>query len=65
MVYSGARFYCQAECGENIYDFAKEIVEFRKTKHRDLIVKFNHIYIEVDDTMTAEDVINEYRSNFK
>ena len=52
--------YCQAECGEHIDDFAKELVEFRKNNECDIVAKFNGIIVEVTAQTTEKDIIDFY-----
>lgn len=60
MFNKGIRYYVEADSGEYIIKFAMEVVEFRKTIKRDIIAKFNNVYIEVNDKMTSEDVVGKY-----
>ncbi|MEE1084985.1 MAG: hypothetical protein UH850_14760 [Paludibacteraceae bacterium] len=53
--------YCEAECGENIWNFAKELVGYRKETECDVIGKFNDICIEVKKQTTERDIIDFYR----
>ena len=53
--------YCEAECGENIWNFAKELVDYRKETECDVIGKFNDICIEVKKQTTEKDIIDFYR----
>lgn len=51
---------CKAEPGQNISHFADEVV-YQMNEHRSrAIAVFNDVYIEVDSTMTAEDIEREY-----
>lgn len=50
-----------AECGEHISNFARELAEYKKTVDYDIIGRFNDILIEVTKDMTEEDIINTYR----
>lgn len=50
-----------AECGEHISNFARELVEYEKTVDYDIIGRFNRTLIEVTKGMTEEDIINTYR----
>lgn len=56
----GVRYFVEADSGENIISFAIEVIKFRKTINRDIIAKFNDIYIHVNDKMTSEDVVGNY-----
>ncbi len=60
MFNKGIRYYVEADSGEHIIKFAMDVVEFRKTIKRDIIAKFNNVYIEVNDKMTSEDVVGKY-----
>lgn len=51
--------YCEAECGEHISNFAKELVAFRKENMCDIIAKFNDTYIEVKVHTTEQDIIDQ------
>lgn len=53
--------YCEAECGEYIENFAKELVEYRKETVCDVIGKFNDICIEVKKQTTEKDILDFYR----
>ena len=53
--------YCEAECGEYIEHFAKELVEYRKETVCDVIGKFNDICIEVKKQTTEKDILDFYR----
>lgn len=53
--------YCEAECGENIWNFAKELVDYRKETECDVIGKFNDICIEVKKQTTEKDIVDFYR----
>lgn len=53
--------YCEAECGETIYNFAKELIDYRKGTACDVIGKFNDTYIEVKKQTTEKDIIDFYR----
>ena len=55
---------CEAECGEYIENFAKELVDYRKTTTCDVIAKFNDIYIEVTNQTTEKDIIDSYMRQF-
>lgn len=55
--------YCVAECGENIHDFAKELVDYRKESMCDIIGKFNDIYIEVKNQTSETDIIEFYQQH--
>jgi hypothetical protein len=50
-----------AEFGEHISNFARELTEYKKTVDYDIIGRFNNILIEVTKDMTEEDIINTYR----
>lgn len=51
---------CKAEPGQNISHFAEEVI-YQMNEHRSrAIAVFNGVYIEVDETMTAEDIEREY-----
>lgn len=52
--------YCEAECGEHIEHFAKEIVNYRKDIECDVIAKFNDICIEVKKQTTVNDILDFY-----
>ena len=52
--------YCEAEIGEEISNFAKELVDYRKETVCDVIGKFNNVYVEVNKEMTEQDVIDSY-----
>ena len=54
--------YCVAESGEHIGNFAKELVEYRKTVSLDVFGKFNDIYIEVTNQTTEKDIIDFYHN---
>ena len=49
--------YCEAEFGEYISDFAKELVEYRKESICDVIAKFGDVYVEGTVNTTVEDII--------
>lgn len=51
---------CEAEAGENIWQFAKELVEYRKIIQCDVIGIFNGIYIEVRSKTTESDIVRSY-----
>lgn len=51
---------CEAECGENIWHFAKELVDYREATQCDLIGIFNGIYIEVRQKTKEDDIIRTY-----
>ena len=53
--------YCEAECGEHIENFAKELVDYRKETVCDVIAKFNDICIEVTKQTTEKDIVDFYR----
>lgn len=53
--------YCEAEAGENIYRFAKELVDYKKETVFDVIGKFNDICIEVTKQTTEKDILDFYR----
>lgn len=53
--------YCEPEWGEQIDDFAKELVDYRKETVCDVIGKFNDIYIEVTKQTTEKDILDFYR----
>ena len=53
--------YCEAECGEHISNFAKELVDYRKETVCDVIGKFNDICIEVTKQTTEKDILDFYR----
>jgi hypothetical protein len=55
--------YCEAELGEDIYNFAKELIDYRKETICDVIGKFNDIYIEVKNNTTEKDIIDFYRQH--
>ena len=57
--------YCEAECGEHITDFAKELVGYRKESVCDVIAKFGDVYIEVTSATTAEDIIDHFQKCMK
>lgn len=50
-----------AEWGDHISTFARELVEYKKTVDYDIIGRFNETLIEVTKDMTKEDIINRYR----
>lgn len=52
--------YCEAEYGEHILDFAKQIVAYAKEVPCDVIGRFGFIYIPVTKEMTEKDVIDYY-----
>ena len=52
---------CEAECGENIWNFAKELIDYRSTHVCDVIGKFNDVYIEVKHQTTEDDIIHYYK----
>lgn len=54
--------YCEAECGEHIEHFAKELVEYKKETQYDVIGKFNDICIEVKKQTTVDDILDYYRT---
>lgn len=54
--------YCEAEPGEMIQNFAKELVDYRKSTKCDIIAKFNDVYIEVKSTTTEKDIIDNYHN---
>lgn len=51
---------CEAQCGEHINDFAKELVNYRKQSVCDIIGKFNDVYIEVNIHTTEKYIIDYY-----
>lgn len=53
--------YCEAEPGENIYNFAKELVDYRRESNFDVVAKFNDICIEVKKQTTEKDIVDFYR----
>jgi hypothetical protein len=57
--------YCEAEFGEDIYNFAKELIDYRKETICDVIGKFNDIYIEVKNNTTEKDIIDFYRQHIQ
>ena len=57
--------YCEAECGEHITDFAKELVEYRKESVCDVIAKFGDIYIEVNPDTTVENIIDHFHRAYE
>ena len=60
MICNGMRWYYEADKGDNINHFAEEVVKRRKHFNCNIIAKFNDIYIDVDDAMTAEDIVKKY-----
>ena len=52
--------YCEAECGENIHHFAKQLIEYRKETNCDIIGNFNDICIEVTEQTTEEAILDFY-----
>ncbi len=52
--------YCEAESGQHIIHFAKELVDYRKEVGCDVIGKFNDILIEVRENTTEKDIIDRY-----
>lgn len=52
--------FCEAECGEYIWSFAKELIDYRKTCACDVVGKFNDVYIEVKQQTTEDDVVHYY-----
>lgn len=51
---------CKAEPGQNISHFAEEVIYQMNKECSRAIAVFNGVYIEVDETMTAEDIEREY-----
>lgn len=60
MINKGLLYHIEAEYGKNISTFANEIAEFRKSIKKDIIAKFDDVYIIVNDKMTPEDIIKEF-----
>lgn len=50
-----------AEWGDHLSTFARELVEYKKTVDYDIIGRFNGTLIEVTKDITEEDIINTYR----
>ena len=57
--------YCEAESGEHIHNFAKELVDYKKKTVCDIIGKFNDIYIEVTQNTTEKDIVDFYHKQVK
>ena len=55
--------YCEAELGERIDNFAKELVNYRKDNTCDVIGEFNGIYIKVNIQTTVQDIIDFYHQH--
>lgn len=52
--------YFTPERGENIWNFAKELVGKRKKIACDIVGKFNDVYIEVKQQTTEDDIVRYY-----
>lgn len=57
--------FCEAECGEYIGDFAKQLVEYRKESVCDVIARFNDVYIEVKEQTSEKDIIDFYHTKYE
>ena len=55
--------FCEATCGENIYEFAKDIVIYRNGLDHDVIGKFNDVCIEVKKNTKEKDIVDYYREH--
>ena len=51
---------CKAEAGQNISDFAEQVVNYKDEHCCFVVAVFNDIYIEVDESTTAEDIERDY-----
>ena len=56
--------FCEAECGEYISNFARELVDYRKETVCDVIGKFNDVYIEVKKQTTEKDIVDYYNKHY-
>jgi len=57
--------YCEAECGERLDNFAKELIEYKNETQYDVIGNFGGVLIEVKKETTVDDIIRYYHSHIK
>lgn len=55
--------FCDADGGENINVFAKQLVDAKQKTYRRVIGRFNGVYIHVWDDTTVDDIVNFYYMN--
>ena len=56
----GLIYFIDADIGEHIEDFAKEVIRFKNKINRDIVAKFNDKYVYVKSNMTIDDFLFVY-----